>query len=348
MAVIWDETLPPAASVASTPPHTDSVVWDDEKVEADDRPPFLERSLARLKKGSADASGELKMMPLSVVESLTSRPAGAPPRHTDNYATIMRKALGGDIIPAVSDVATDAVMTAGKAVLPEAIQDGLSGVADYVASSAPVQLLGEGLAAWKNASPESYETAGDTANIISALSPRPRLKTSVGTDARASAETYRAASRKKGIEKLLRPSDVVNAKGRVAEEGLFRSRTYKPADFEQRMYAEVDKVKGVDPERSNLFNMNAVDAEVGRIREGLDAKLATAPPISVKSVMGDVDSAVREVGRNPALVGDAGVAAQRIYGKFADIVEGYASKTGQIDPVDLLQARRDLQPVQEL
>lgn len=348
MAITWDEDITPKKANA------DAITWDEVQVK-DTRPPFLERSIARLKQGGADATKTMSGFDASMSQAqdrlaqrkydagmvATPPPPMTGPRLT-NPDTIIRQAVGGDLIPAAGDVAGDAFITAGKAVLPESVQRGITSAAQYVADSTPVQYVGEALRSWGEKDPDTFNEAKNSANILSTFAPRIPLSTNIGTSARAGHTRAAASQRKKGFEAMLRPTDVVNAKGKTTEKGLLRSKVYDAADHEKRMYDEVTAVTKADPERSHLFNMNAVDDEVGVVRRDLDAKVATADPISVRSVMDDVDAAVRGVDTDPALVGDAGIAAQRIYGKFADIVEKYASPKGLIDPVDLLQARRDL------
>lgn len=349
MAITWDEDVAPKKANAA------AITWDKDVQVKDTRPPLLERSIARLKQGGADAANTMAGFDASRVQArdrLAHRKydagmvATAPPTMTTprlpNPDTVLRQAIGGDLIPAAADVAGDAFITAGKAVLPESVQRGITSAARYVGDSAPVQYIAEGLRSWEEKDPDTFNEAKNSANILSTFAPRIPLSTSIGTSARAGQTRYAAGQRKKGFETMLRPADVVNASGKTAEKGLLRSKVYDATDYEKRMYDKVVDVKKADPERSHLFNLNAMDDEVGRVRRKLDANLATADPISVPSVMSDVDAAVRGVDNNPALVGDAGVAAQRIYGKFADIVEKYASPEGLIDPVDLLQARRDL------
>jgi hypothetical protein len=349
MAITWDEDVTPKKANAA------AITWDDDVQVEDTRPPFLERSIARLKQGGADAASTMAGFDASMAQSgerhahrkydagmvSTAPPPITTPR-LPNPDTVLRQAIGGDLIPAAADVAGDAFITAGKAVLPESVQRGITSAARYVGDSTPVQYIAEGLRSWEEKDPDTFNEAKNSANILSLFSPRIPLSTSIGTSARTRHTNSAARQRKKGFETMLRPTDVVNASGKTTEKGLLRSKVYDATDYEKRMYAEVNAVAKADPERSHLFNMNAMEDEVGKVRRNLDANLATADPISVPSVMNDVDSAVRGVDNNPALVGDAGVAAQRIYGKFADIVEKYASPSGFIDPVDLLQARRDL------
>lgn len=263
---------------------------------------------------------------------------------------VPRRIMGGAVIPAIGDIAGDAMVTAGKEILPDAVVNSIGKAAEYIGESAPVQALGRGLASWREASPATYELAGDTANILMAATPikgmpKTNLKMpppiTAGAKSRAKLKATLAKQRTADTRTLLEPDNFVDAKGRVTEQGRLGKQVYEPTPREVAMYDAVEAIEGVDPRRSNLHNLNAVDAEVKKLATGLDDALATANDIPLPVLTKDIEDAITAAGKSPTLVGDAEKVANRIYDKFAGMLSK-VTKDGAISPKDLLQARRDL------
>ena len=320
---------PEVEDVTATPPQ-------------EDRPPgFIDRSIDRLSTGLTKTMEKLKtpeapVMPIPGAQIDTGgEPLDAP------LTTRFRQAIGGEAVPAIGEVGADAVMTAGKEILPESWQDNIKDAAMYVMDSAPVKTIGRGLDAWKEASPETYEAAGEYANLAAVMSPMKAFPSSkLGAMSKNANAAARQARREKGISEMLKP-DTGDGGGNWVETGILKKQKYEPSPYESRRYAEVDRTPGVDPTESNLKNINAIEAEVDLKRRNLDSRLEGADELDLSTVRGDIDNAILEIEDIPSLVGDAGKSAERIYNKFYRFVEKYADGD-KIRPGDLLQARRDL------
>lgn len=134
---------------------------------APEGPGFLARSRDRLALGLSDVGSTLTGQTYGRDGDPTRRDSMAPSEY-------VMKALGGDAIPAVGGVIADAVVTAGKAVLPESAEDAIAEGVQTVAQSAPVQAVGRGLEAWRKASPRTYAQAGEIANVVTTTIPVPK------------------------------------------------------------------------------------------------------------------------------------------------------------------------------
>ena len=295
---------------------------------------LYDRSVDRLDQGFSDAGAQFPPAP-------SANPLGS-------LSTSLRKSLGGDIIPAVGDVLTDTVMTAGKEVLPLSMQRNIAEGAEYVKNTPPVRMLTNALGAAEKEFPEAYETVGDMLNIaggVSSLLPRAKAltpKTDLASNAKQAKTDADTRRRAKDVGVLLEPIDPINARGKTVEKGMLRSRVYEPTTVEKRMYDEVNAVKGVDPERSALFNRNALETEVDTLRKGLDSSLEGKASINKTAIDTDIAAVIEDIKLQPTLVGDAGKAAERIYTKFDQLVTAKLSTTGDITAGELLQVRRDL------
>ena len=166
------------------------------------------RSLDTLQLGVSDA--------MSTLAGDSYGRSGDPSERDDiNYLSKAIKMVGGDMLPAVGEVGGDAMITAGKAVLPEAAEDFIAdktsqGI-EYVAESDVGQAVGVGLEKWKAASPETYALAGELGNIGLAVAPVPKIKPKFG--AKSTSKLKKALQDRKTIEteRLLEPAPRGNA-----------------------------------------------------------------------------------------------------------------------------------------
>lgn len=293
---------------------------------------FLSKSVDRLRLGATDAMATL------AGETYTDE---AEPVHLDPSRKVM-KALGGDMIPAVGEVAGNAMIEAGKAVLPREAEEAIASGAEYVMSSRPVQALGGAVSAASDAvGPEVSDAVSQSVNMFAALSPKTTLgKTKLGERAAAANAGRIATDRESMVARMLEP-DNMDGDGKIITKGPLKRKEYQPVAWEEEMYEEVAKVKGVKPKSNYTDNVNAVESAVERMRITLDTSLDGVPDIPLAEIKAAVAEAVEEVAKSPRLVGNAGDAAKRIYAMFDDLVEE-AGADGVISARALLQARRDL------
>lgn len=297
---------------------------------------FLKRSLQTLTTGASDA--------LSTVAGDTYGRNGDPTQQdTLDIPQKVLKVAGGDILPAVSQVTGDAVIEAGKAVLPkvaeDAIASGVGTAANAVMQTTPAKAVASGLSQWRQKSPETYATAGELANI--ALTMAPVVKAApTGAVSRKVLNNVMSRNRKKELIDMLTPLDV-NANDLSIAGDTAASKVFTPNAHLQGVVDEVNTVPGVDPRKSYTQNRNAITKKVDDLRTGIDAKLDGVEPIPLSDVRSEVQAAIARANAAPTMTGDAGQVAERIYTKLDEILAGKAPD-GNITPKDLLDSRREL------
>lgn len=128
--------------------------------------------------------------------------------------------------------------------------------------------------------------------------------------------------------------------GKVAEnKDLLGSRdiTGTVQNFDEIKNA-VAKVPGINPNGTNLENLNVIHNEIGTIADGLSTALGNDKrfftPNEFKSYMSAVK---KDLSESPLLVGDAEKSANKIYSKFDSLI-----KTNGYTPSGLLKARKEL------
>lgn len=353
-AIMAEFTAPPP------PPSDDELLqnW----VDTQKKPSLLTRSVERLKGAGVDAKNRFDFTMQSPIDSINEFKKVNPENSTISRT---RQALGADIIPAVSDVGGDIAATAVregipdvakegagyayeglKQITPDFIESGVDAVGNGLSSVGGA--IGEGLSKWKAASPNSYNAAKEMANIATAFTPAkvPNIGMKTGLKSAVKNDEYKAAQRKKSIAKMLDPDDIVDAanrgQGTVTEaDNWLQTRSFEPSERGKTRYAEVEKITKIDPDKSFLYNMNAIEDVVETKRRGLDASLEGATSIPTATVTKDLQDVIVEAGKSPTLVGDSSKAADKIFEAFSGILEKRAVG-GSISPKELLQARRDL------
>ena len=288
---------------------------------AEEEAGFLERSGNTLLEGFSDAGSSLAGW---------RDPAGN-----------VQKALGGDILPAVGSVVGDAVMTVGKEVLPQSWQESIKGAAEYVGESAPVQAVGRGLESWREASPDTFDRAGELANFAGLLPKTPKV--SFADDVAANRTAALVKQKRADTMKLLEP-DVISARD-LEVSPILKRYERQAKEWETRIYDEVEKVDGFDPRGNNVENVHALDAETTKIKDQLDADLADVERFDVEDILGDdglIAKQIAELELEPLLVGDAGESAKRIYNIFKRDIRNSIDADGKISALEVLQARRDM------
>lgn len=301
---------------------------------APEGPGFLARSRDRLALGLSDVGSTLTGQTYGRDGDPTRRDSMAPSEY-------VMKALGGDAIPAVGGVIADAVVTAGKAVLPESAEDAIAEGVQTVAQSAPVQAVGRGLEAWRKASPRTYAQAGEIANVVAAKAPAPKPGLTTGTKAARRLERTMAANKARETTHMLTPDNPFDQGSLVIADDALQSKTFVPNARYQGVIDEVASIPGVDPRKSFTANINALESHVGKLDESLGLKLADAPPIPAENIAQTLQASVARAQDQLTLTADAGKFAQSIYDKFDQLIEPRIID-GHVTPTDLLAARREL------
>ena len=305
------------------------------------KPGLLSRSLEALQIGASDA--------LSTITGDTYGRNGDPTQRDDlGYVGKRVKALGGDIIPAVGNVVADAAIAAGKAVLPEGVQQTIGNTAQAVMQSAPAQVLGKGLDKWKQASPETYATAGEVANIATSALP---VKTPpINTNAAAKLARTMASKRAAETLTMLEPEakDLFKSGTNTIKPGILGKTEFIPNQKYGEMIDEVVDVPGVNPRRSYTRNKEAIQTEVNTVRDDLRGRLSQSPPVD----KGVVDKALQDARFN--FIGESnslGVSNTKTIDKFQNLADTMINNklanrqlvngkiVGELSPQDILDVR---------
>lgn len=298
-------------------------------------PNFLERSYDRVVEGVGDV--------MDTLSGQTYGAGGDPTAQRDEG--LVGKAmsvLGSDVIPAAGDVISDAVISAGKAVLPESGERLISEAAESVIGSAPVQAITETWDEFAKEYPDLARRLGQTGNIAAAFAPAAKAvpKTNIGTKAFKSSQKALKEDRRTLVSRMLQPDETPETALRTDVRGVLKKKTYNPLPDEEAMYKEVAGVRGIKPKASYTENVPVLTQQIGKYANDLDAQLADVV-IPIQDVKNVLIKSVNDVGRNPVLTGSTGESAVRIYDMYVDIVNKY-QKGGKITAKDLLQSRRDL------
>jgi len=265
------------------------------------------------------------------------------PTHPDNLNPARRvlKAAGGDIIPAAGEVTSDALIEAGKAVLPESAQNAIAEGAQYVAESAPVRVIGKGLDKWKEASPESYATAGEIANVASVFLPVKKIPVKDFGSGKRLANSV-AKTRAEELRNLFEPAKPITGKVRagdlVVKDNLLKTKEFVPNKKYQEMIDEVAAIPEVNPRLSATENMTAVNNEITKMRQALQAKLDGQPPITQQQLSAALANAKAEIMKSSYMVGDAKLSAKKLGAVFDDLIQ-QKMVNGEITPNDLMDVR---------
>ena len=313
----------------------------------EEEPGFFGRTMDRLQLGVSDA--------MSTLAGDTYGRSGDPTERDDLPlinpfgSNRLVKALGGDVLPAVGDVASDALITGGKAVLPQAAEDAVASGFQSAMESAPAQAIGQGIdAAQEFLGPDASAYAGELLNIGAALTPVKGVKPGIkqrGLDRAARIERGR---RRREVGNLVEPDYKV---GEVKYDinPMSKKKEWQRTDFDERMIDSVTDVKGVNPRKSFTENARALEKETNRIDARLKSKLWYAPDVEYSKVKAGLDDVSKELEGYYTIVGDAELSAMKIR-KTVDKILNEATdqqnwKTGKVKtirPDDLLRVRQRL------
>ena len=323
------------------------VVEPPPKVVEEVAPPgLLSRSLDALSGGASDAASSL----------VGDRdPAGN-----------VQKAIFGDLAGAAGGIISDAAITAGKEVLPESWQENIGDAYEYVMESAPAQMISGGLERWREASPETFDRAGEIVNIAAMTRPTvPKVKAGRAWDldagpqpnvnsalpqstkapsrfnADASVNRNKAINernRKKSVQALIVPDDL--DVGDLSLEGISRTGTLTPNKTFQKQIDITSDVPGVSGKKTHIENLSAVTKEVRRVDADLKLRLSDAPDIDTDLVQTRLFDAMDEISDVPALKGAPAGFAESIQIELNRLLKEI--DTGTYRPEDILDVRRKL------
>ena len=277
------------------------------------------------------------------------------------------EAVGGNIIPAAGDVGMDAMGSAYRSLpsqLRGAIEEPLVAAGEYISES-PVGQAARNI--WFGAQnqpnimaarkavgefaqtpygEEAIDRAQQVANVASIGVPAPGAAQRAADYIPDALRSQVVAAERMDVQRRLQPPNINDPKvpGRVEEVGMLNTQKYVPTEIEQRQYGRAAELPDFNPDRSARHNINVINDEVSRLAEDLDRKLSGpgAQPISAADVRADLEAIVQAGADSPALVGNPGEVASRIYQKFEQIIDELADANGNLTPRQLLQARRDL------
>jgi hypothetical protein len=296
---------------------------------------LIERSYDTARQGVSDA--------FSTIAGETYGAGGDPTaRRDENVLGKTASVLGSDLIPAAGEVISDAVITAGKAALPQSGERLVAEGVQSVVGSEPVQAAMGAWGDFEESSPDLARRVAQGVNIGSAFAPAaksvPKMK--FGSNAALRQGGKIADDRKTLTARLLEPDMDEQTTLRVTDDDSFLGvRQYNPTAFEQDVIDEVTRLKTVDPKGSQQAAVNAVQAEVKRLANDLDNKLAGVE-LDSKTVYNRMIAAVNEAGKHPALVGDASESAVRMFSIFDDMLKDATKGKKTITARDLLDVRR--------
>ncbi len=323
--IIWDDA--PA----------EEIVWDaPPKPKKKEKPSLFRRSMNRAQLGASDVMSTLEGDNYGRSGDPTARDYLGP----DQIAT---RVLGGIAIPAAAEIVADTAITAGKAVLPQQAEDAIAGGVNYVAGSRPVQALGRGLDAWKAASPDTYATAGEVGNIVTAFMPTKKLPIKDFGAGKRLAKSV-AKTRAKEIANVFEPDKPITGKIKagdyIEKPGLLQRTEFVPNKQHQKMLDEISSIPEIDPRRSAVKNREVLGSEINKAATSLTEKLKGEPPIAQQKVLDALDNAKDKIRHTPAIVGDAAASAEKYASEFEKIIRS-KMVNGEITPNDLWQARME-------
>lgn len=251
-------------------------------------------------------------------------------------------ALGGNIFPSVGEVSGDALIAAGKSVLPKAAQDAIASGMQSVMTSEPAQMAGRGLEkAKEHLGPEGTALAGELLNIGAAFVPVPKVKPKFAARNKRVLEKTLAKQKRDDLKKRFEPTNPYDQGTLKIKDDVLETKEFIPNKRYDAILDEVEKTPGVKSTNAHTDNREALELEVSKVRESLDKKLVDANPVSGKDLDDDLLEAMVRAEDHFMLQGDAGESAQRLYEEFNKMYVSKLDEAGNISARDLLDTRRD-------
>lgn len=258
--------------------------------------------------------------------------------------------LGGDLIPAVSNVLVDAGFTAARQFIPDSWEDAIvdhSKEAWDVVSSKPgvkegLEMAKQGMEAYGEWAKENPMLARDLESVINIAAVAVPLARGPGAGKAGAAIERRGQqisrnNRKAQVTKLMEP---IGKKGDgTLTLNQWGTKEYVPSKWETEMNREVMRVPGFKPNRSFTENTEAVRERAKYYKDELEThiKKKKNPTIDKVQLQVGLANRVNAIDTDTLLVGDAAKMGRKIFKKAKKLIDK-SDGTAQ----GILDARREL------
>jgi hypothetical protein len=135
---------------------------------------------------------------------------------------------------------------------------------------------------WKNSSEENQRKARvleSTVDMAALVAPASKTKALTdgwedsGRKMILAGDKKKFTNKREGVQALLEPRNIGKAEGRVTEEGLLRTKTYNPTEYEQEAIDVITGLPKINTSRSATYNMNIVEDEIGLAAQRLEKRI---------------------------------------------------------------------------
>ena len=251
---------------------------------------FLRRSGDTLAEGFSDAGGRF----------------GELLEPTENLYDVANKGQAGalaasDIVGAGASVVGDAVISAGKAVLPDAATDFIGDTVESIGQSAPVQAARDAWGSFEEAYPATAEFVGDrtsAATNMAGLTVPGKVslsKLKIGSKLeKANKPKYRQSRIEKTTEDLqpIKKQDRGNLD--LDERG---NQQWTPSAFDKEIAEEVAKVTKYSPSKSHSWNQARLRDEATKLKERMEANIKKYgnPEVDMASLNAAFEKATKSI-----------------------------------------------------
>jgi hypothetical protein len=320
--------------------------------EGAEEPGFFERAkdtainttsdiLTSLTGGNVDpaATPDTSNIPSDILERFGSPADTRSP--AENVQTAVAQGLSG-----VGQVGMDAAMSAGKAILPEPLQDKIGEGFDAVMNSDVAKAAGSMIDSASEAiGPDASRRVGELAEMATVALPKAKIPgkgtqrnvAKAAKKMRDSQEKVVSGRRRDKVQAMLEPEDGYG-KGETDLNAAGTS-VYTPSEFEMPVIEEVTKLKGIKPGRSLRYNeaviAKAARSEVEAVNKRIDR--AGNPKVDTDKLNTEINDVFVDVDRHGfPMSGDVKQASERLIEKARRLIE---ESDGTANGV--LQARRD-------
>ena len=205
------------------------------------------------------------------------------------------------VMEGVAPAAGEAIIGVGKAALsaatPDVIEEpfvnnavkAFSAAGDFIMNNewvGPVLNMAKESFAdynnWKNSSEENQRKARvleSTVDMAALVAPASKTKALTdgwedsGRKMILAGDKKKFTNKREGVQALLEPRNIGKAEGRVTEEGLLRTKTYNPTEYEQEAIDVITGLPKINTSRSATYNMNIVEDEIGLAAQRLEKRI---------------------------------------------------------------------------
>ena len=183
-------------------------------------------------------------------------------------------AVGGEMLPAAYETATDALLTAGKKVLPEEATDWIGSKAAEVMASKPMQAITGAIEDFSEEYPEIADRVNVGVNIAGAVpGPRitiPQAKRAIDKRIRRNKDAIKDSRLDKTKDILIPEGKDVPGDWDIDEWG---NKVYKATDFEQEVADTITGLPEFNPNKSVIHNNAGLAKAIEKERKRLDKSI---------------------------------------------------------------------------